>query len=84
MGDEHEIVLLALKIGIPFGAFMVGFLVYLETRFGKKVDKATCNANLSAIDRLEGRLIRIENQFFEKPLSKEEAIKLVAENGVKE
>lgn len=80
MQGEHEIFIWMLRLGIPFMAVMVGLIRYLETRFGRKQDKTACFTQLSIMDRLEVRLMRIENKFFEKPLSKEEVIKLVKKN----
>lgn len=58
---------------VPFGAAILAALGLTETRLSKKVDKATCDERHKTIDRLEVRMMRIENHFFDRPLTKEEA-----------
>ena len=65
---------------VPFGMAILAALGLTETRLSKKVDKATCDERHKTIDRLEVRMMRIEDHFFERPLTIKEADALVKKN----
>jgi hypothetical protein len=58
---------------IPFGAAIIATLGLTESRLAKKVDKGTFEERCLVIDRMEQRIMRIEDHFFDKPLTKREA-----------
>lgn len=68
---------------LPFGAAIVAALGLTETRLAKKVDKSVCDERHKVIDRIEVRMMRIENHFFERPLTMEEAEAIITKNNNK-
>jgi hypothetical protein len=69
---------------IPFGVALVAALGLAETRLGKKVDKSTFEVYAKAITEttkdIQGRMMRLEDHFFERPLTKREAEAIVEKN----